>query len=224
MEFETRCVKLYDDARPHEHTVSRTTTITTDDLEAMFPNLDPALVQILAADAGSPHAAMETLLTLAAGMAAPTVPSRAPDGLALEDASAFPSLVGADGWEVCSAHQLEQKPEADRGRAWCDRAKAIASKPAPKPNYAIAPVVANKNGNGPAEPVVSDVLHADVETDYEYRHRLGKQRIQNRSKFGRGAKAKDSSTYHVANSGVDDGQASEKSSEGSEDTLVGEQC
>lgn len=170
------------------------------DFEAMFPGLDPALVQMLSADAPSPQVALETLLALAGSMSEPSVPSLASEGLVLEDA-AFPSLVGADGWEVANLQQLNH-PDEVVGTAWCDRAKAIANKLAPQPApRTVAKVGIPKKSNSRAAASSPKRSQAEFETDYEYRHRVGKDRIRNRAQFRRGAKA-----TTVSNGGSDDEQ------------------
>lgn len=184
-DFEQRCHLLHAaDAQslsenrgdvPAEAPVS----ITTDDLEAMFPTIDPALVMALAADAGGPQRAIETLLALTTAAAEPTEEPLAPRDLGVANTNCFPSLVDADGWEVPSKQLFDRDIEKDLGSAWCDRAKAAASKPSPQPVTRVS-TVQKKRINKQRE--VSS-LEATLESDYEFRHRLGKQRIQNRTRF-----------------------------------------
>jgi len=189
MEFESRCVKLFQEERHDDKAAaSPIPTAAAADLEAMFPNLDAALVQMLAAEAPSHQAAMETLLALSAAMADPVKPEQPPKDIGLEDADAFPLLVGADGWEVASRQQLERKLDEDIGSVWCDRAKAVASKPAPPTVATTAAAVAmrRKSSSRACAAGFCETSAPETETDYEYRHRLGKDRTQNRAKFGRG--------------------------------------
>merc|ERR1719440_1941364 len=107
------------------------TAATVDELEIMFPKLDPALVRALAADAGTVQQAMETLLALSEATAEPQGPAQPPKDIGLQDADAFPHLVDADGWEVVSQRLFDHSLEEDLGSVWRDRARAIASTPAP---------------------------------------------------------------------------------------------
>jgi len=154
-------------------------SITTDDLEAMFPTMDSTLVRALALDAGAPQRALETLLALAASAAEPTKEPLPPRDLGVENTSSFPSLVDADGWEVPSKQLFDRDLEKDLGSAWCDRAKAAASKPSPQPVTRVSAV--QKKRISKQREVSS--LEATLESDYEFRHRLGEQRIQNRTRF-----------------------------------------
>jgi len=186
MDFEQRCMQLYTgDVEEKGVAVAAVPArqATAEQLESMFPNLDPVLVRALAADATTPQQAMETLLALSAATAEPASVPLPPRDVGLEDIDAFPSLVDADGWQVCSQQLFDRNPEADLGSAWRDRAKAIASTPAPCPvakpanPLAIRQKRASKQDDG-ASP---ETVH--VETEYELRHRLGKQRISNRVRF-----------------------------------------
>jgi len=190
MEFESRCVKLFQEERHDDKAAASPIPTTAADLQAMFPNMDAALVQTLAAEAPSHQAAMETLLALSAAMADPVKPEQPPKDIGLEDADAFPLLVGADGWEVASRQQLERKLDEDTGSPWCDRAKAAASKPAPPIVATAAAAVAmrRKSSNRACAAGFCETSGPETETDYEYRHRLGKDRTQNRAKFGRQAR------------------------------------
>merc|ERR1719198_111679 len=158
--------------------------VTVEQLEAMFPSLDAALVRVLAADASTPQQAMETLLALMAATTEAAAPALPPRDLGLDDIDAFPSLADADGWQISSRQLFDRDPEADLGSAWCDRAREIASKPEPCPvvKAAAAPLV------GTQKKLASKDEGAEVvppETEYELRQRLGKQRISNRARFHR---------------------------------------
>mmetsp|Transcript_104747 Transcript_104747/g.182083 ORF Transcript_104747/g.182083 Transcript_104747/m.182083 type:complete len:276 (-) Transcript_104747:96-923(-) len=198
-EFEQRCRKLHDDAVAEEQTRAEVkreaagSRATTSDLEAMFPALDAALVRTLAAEAPTPQHAIETLLALAAATAEPVAggeraASPPPRDLGVEDMDKFPSLCDGDGWQVVSKQQLERDPDEELGNAWRDRAKAAASKPAPK----VKPAAPDA-GYGTTRRKASrqkDDEHAreqpQLETDYEFRQRIGQKRASNRAQYGRG--------------------------------------
>lgn len=199
-EFEQRCRKLHDDAVAEEQVRAEVkreaagSRVTTSELEAMFPALDAALVRTLAAEAPTPQHAIETLLALAAATAEPVAGSERaasppPRDLGVEDMDKFPSLCDGDGWQVVSKQQLERDPDEELGSVWRDRAKAAASKPAPK----ATPAAPDASGYGAARrraPRQKDDEHVreqpHLETDYEFRHRIGQKRESNRAKYGRG--------------------------------------
>lgn len=186
-DFEQRCLKLHTDniKAPSASHSGSAADATVDELAAMFPSLDPALVQALASDAPTPQHAMETLLALAAAVTEPAVPPSPPKDLGIESTDAFPSLMDADGWQVASQHMFNRSPDEDLGSAWRDRAKAIANKPVPQAT--ITPPVraaALKRRTGKKdEATVPDIVQP--EDDYEFRQRIGKQRVYNRAQFSR---------------------------------------
>merc|ERR1719446_1988097 len=190
MEFELRCREL-DEAELQDKGTEGISVpafhATTEQLESMFPSLDAALVRALLADASTPQQAMETLLALSAATAEPATAPLPPRNVGLDDVDAFPSLVDADGWQVTSQQLFDRNPEADLGSAWCDRARAIASKPAPCPVAKTANATQKKRADKRDEGASLEMVHP--ETDYELRHRLGKQRVSNRARFGRRANA-----------------------------------
>jgi len=211
MEFENRCIQLHQEEMKAQGMNSQSAsfagmsatsgaTINVDALEAMFPNLDSALVRVLASDAASPQVAMEMLLALTAAIAEPFAAAPLPKDIGLEDIDAFPSLVDADGWQVAGQQQLGRSSEEDLGSAWCDRAKAIASTPAQRPAVRMAATAATstKRANKQDETIGPEM--PQPESEYEYRQRLGKQRVQNRAQFSRRAKAMTSNSCHETDS------------------------
>merc|ERR1712224_1154274 len=75
----------------------------------------------------------------------------------------------------------------DLGKGWCDRAKAIAKLPAPPCAKAKPKIAPSKRHAG--RQVTESPLQTQLETEYELRHRLGNQRMQNRTRFQAAAKA-----------------------------------
>mmetsp|Transcript_48696 Transcript_48696/g.86526 ORF Transcript_48696/g.86526 Transcript_48696/m.86526 type:complete len:269 (+) Transcript_48696:127-933(+) len=196
-EFEQRCQKLYRDLVAEEEQTrvesgleASSTSNTETDLGAMFPMLDAALVRMLAAEAPTPQRAIETLLALAAATAEPvvSVPSSAARNLGVEDMANFPSLCDSDGWQVVSLQQLERDPNEELGSAWRDRTKAAVGIPAPCATQRAPRVV--HAGSRRRAPRNKDEEHngdqPQLETDYEFRHRIGEKRAWNRTQFGRG--------------------------------------
>lgn len=209
MDFEQRCLQLHEVGMEPRHagvTAATAADVTVDELEAMFPTLDPPLVRMLADDAGTPQQALETLLKLVAASAEPALPSPPPRDLGLEDTDAFPSLVDADGWQVVSQQLFDRNLEEDLGSAWRDRAKEIANKPAP---HQLARTVVTAKKRASKQDKVSDFEMVQPETEYEMRHRRGKQRMQNRARFQPPRKA-------AAMPGDADSQLSEASGEEAE--------
>jgi hypothetical protein len=234
MEFETRCRELYEEDIEEQYqgmqSASRVDLVSSmaaiKSLEDMFPGLDPELVRALAVEASSPQAAMDTLLSLTAAIADPAMPPQRPKDLSLGDAIAFPSLVGADGCEVASRQQLEGNLDEDLGSAWCDRAKAIASIPAPQPPATAAAAVATLrkcvSQQGESNKLVAS--QPDSETEYELRQRLGKDRLSNRkrSQLRRSSKAGSSdcwpaTTFRCAGDHVSDTSSEAAADHGAEE-------
>lgn len=191
-EFEQRCRDLYAEVSQQQSAFrsAGTADVTTiKDLEDMFPALDPALIHLLAADAGSPLLAMETLLALAAAAPAETNQDALPAmELGLNDNDAFPCLVDADGWQLPSEQLFARNPEADLGSAWCERAKVVASMPSPAvvsyPKSTLATyrkTCSRKQEAAIVQDASSDGILA--ETEHEFRIRHGRQRINNRTRF-----------------------------------------
>merc|ERR1719323_978807 len=174
------------------------------DLEEMFPILDPALIHAVVAEAPSAEHAVESLLALAASSAEPVgrvAGSTASAGeagtkhlapeweLGIQDHDKFPSLVDNDGWQVLPSVRLQAEDE-EPGSAWCDCAKAVAKKPAPKLNM---------------EQKEEEEDQARPFTDYECRHRAGEQRAKHRVQYGRGRVRCIGPTVHGTGSGCSRG-------------------
>jgi len=199
-EFEDRCRQVYAEEERSGSTqpnLSWDVSLSLEELQNMFPSLDASLVRVMVAEARTPEAAMDTLLALAGAIAEPGVPPSSPEGPPLEDAEAFPALVDAQGWQVYCRRHLEEDPDQALGSAWCDVAKSIASTPAPKPEILPSKQTASEfgaatrrsHGSRRCKVAEPNWPHQESpETDYEFRHRLGKARIQNRRQFRRGAR------------------------------------
>jgi len=160
---------------------------TGNELEGMFPTLDPALVKMLCAEAPSIEHAMETLLALSAattdsgnGEGGVDLPLR---DVGIQDHNKFPSLIDADGWEVPAARLLSD--DEDLGSGWRDRVKAVADKPAPKASSRPPVVWGAKKKQGKQKDANPDEQVLPL-TDYDCRHKAGQQRAQQRVQYGRG--------------------------------------
>jgi len=184
--FEQRCQEIHADSTwvPTPKHGKTTSDLTVDELVAMFPSLDPALVQAIVLDSSSAQQAMETFLALTAAESEPAAPPPAAKNIGIESTDAFPSLTDADGWQVASQHMFDRTND-DLGSAWCERAKAAASQPAPQPVWAPASrmLPARKCSTKQAGVVAPEIVQG--ETDYDMRQRTGKQRMQNRARFSR---------------------------------------
>jgi hypothetical protein len=196
-DFRQRCVLAHTEvvhgsapmqARAERNTVREQAPIASE-LQSMFPELEPRLVQEICVEALTPLAAVETLLTIAQtdpfageGDCAPCCASRAGRD-STHDHLDFPSLVVADGWEVVDAHSIVNGASKGLGQDWCARVKAAAELPTPKSKpIETVPVrrpleLQNKSVDNPDS--------TELETDYECRQRQGKQRAGNRAKFPR---------------------------------------
>jgi len=194
-EFEQQCRLLYEEELEHRYQfqqrdstahVGTDVAVTSGDMVAMFPSIDPALVRILADEARSPQDAIETLLQLS-GVGCQRAATPPPLHLGVEDMEKFPSLVDVDGWQVFSQRHLERGTEENFGSAWRDRAKAAIPLPAPAAVFSSArgTVVAKRRERKEQE---SDATE-NTTTDYDVRHRKGQQRAKNRVHYGRGSQS-----------------------------------
>jgi len=195
-EFEERCRKLHRDdeseAQYHkqENQARAGAAATISDLESMFPNLDPALIRTLRAEAPSAQHAIETLLALSAATADPGPGEQArpasppPVPVGVEDHEKFPSLVDSQGWQVPGSARAREAADQEPGSAWRDRAKAARELPAPKPQPSAAALAWGKK----REIIKKDERDQEAplpETDYDFRHRAGQKRAENRMQYGR---------------------------------------
>lgn len=237
MDFEQFCRKLHDDevvekreaaAVMREVALAEASSVSSS-LEAMFPLLDAALVRALSAEAPTQQQAIETLLVLSASMSEPgeasttraTMPP--PRLLGVEDRDKFPSL-GREPARRCESQDppgaggdvaARGEEEKDLGSAWCDRAKAAADMPAPRPTaWASAVAAPRRRKDARSKDDADEPQH--VMTDYEFRHRVGQRRARRRLQYGRrggrGGAAGAQAKRHEAGSGSE----SEASDEGGE--------
>lgn len=162
------------------------------DLQAMFPSLDPSLVQAIIDDSVSPQHAVETLLMLSAASAEPASEEAGcqdlhmPKDLGVDDHMAFPVLVDTAGWQVMGpsfSHGSE-----DLGSAWCDLAKVAAALPhqklAARPATQLTAIRPQRHPNASEHDDVSAVAQPEMETDYELRQRVGERRVKNFRQYG----------------------------------------
>jgi len=222
-EFERRSYMLYqeDEAECAEEVVAvsrAAAAVALKDLEEMFPTLDPVLIRTLHTEAPSAQHAIETLLSLSASSAEPVsraASSSAAAGeagtehlapqweLGVQDHDKFPSLVDSDGWQVLPSVRLQAEDE-EPGSAWCDCAKAVAKKPAPKRNSQTAVIWGPKKKQS-VEQKEEEEDQARPFTDYECRHRAGEQRAKHRVQYGRGRVRCIGPTVHGTGSGCSRG-------------------
>jgi len=158
---------------------------TGNELEGMFPTLDPALVKMLRAEAPSLEHAMEILLALTAATADPGINDSGVDSLprdvGIQDHNKFPSLIDADGWQVPA---VRLQADEDLGTGWRDHVKAAADKPAPKAS-SRQPVVLGPRRKQSKQKDANPDQHVQPLTDYDCRHKAGQQRAQQRVQYGR---------------------------------------
>jgi len=164
------------------------------DIEAMFPCLDGELVRAIYREARDHQEAIDTLLTLSADAADAGADAAAlpPLDLGVEDHDKFPSLVDAGGWQVATERQFNRDPEnEDLGSAWRDRAKAAQDLPAPRPTATSGAATSAPRRRASAKENKAVDEPVQFETDYEFRHRRGQRRSQNKSLYGgRGSRRK----------------------------------
>jgi len=157
------------------------------DLEAMFPNLDAALVKALSAEAATPQQALETLLKLAASMQSPAGTVEPTKDVGLESAELFPALLDTDGWQIASTDMLQPaSTDATPSISWSDRAKAAAAKPAPIPaRQCHTKTQKSQSAAMGRQACDAHTIVVEPETGYHCRQRMGKQRMENRLRFAR---------------------------------------
>jgi hypothetical protein len=203
-EFEEQCRQLYNDGFADKHQANcgavvepsrPAVDVTSNDLVAMFPSIDPKLVRTLMEEAQTPQDAIETLLEIAAtigdlGEVGQRVSTPPPLNLGVEDMQQFPTLMDADGWQVVSQHQFERDPEENLGSAWRDRAKAAVPLPAPVPmqSHVRGKAASRKRERKEKESDITDNTDSQLDTDFDLRHKKGEQRANNRVQFGRGSR------------------------------------
>jgi len=219
-EFEQRCRRIHDEEESERReevenaraAAGATAASSVSELEAMFPNLDGALVRAIRADAPSAQHALETLLELSAAAADPscgaleaaaTTPLP-PINVGVEDHEKFPSLMDKDGWQVGSerafaaAAVAASETEESLGSDWRDRAKAAADI-APEPRK--APVATAWGAQAAAERRRKAERKAAAQededrerqlplTDYESRQMAGQRRAKHRALYARGGRGR----------------------------------
>lgn len=196
--FEARCRQVHAEDRVAEtHSPSEevwnanrsSADSRFDDLMAMFPALEPSLIAAIASEARSQQGAIETLLLLnAAAEGTGSTPSPSPKpGPRTDDYEAFPVMLDADGWQVCTSRAEPSQPE-DKGTSWSDRAKAVAATPAPKVAAKASPAPTRRRRA--AAEGKDDVDECEVGGEYELRHALGRRREQRKGRLGRRGAAK----------------------------------
>jgi hypothetical protein len=202
-EFEQRCREVYDEAHYEEREEQTQRSVAYHRLQAMFPKLDADLVRDLAEQAPSEAAAVEVLLALASESSTPMAPRKPPEDV--NNAQHFPTLMDAEGWEVVSRRQLEGDDEQELGSAWCDRAKAVASQPAPAAKTSVeSQVQVACRRKATSSRAAKEEVHAAAEeidvlpTEYETRQSIGQHKAWNRGKFRHVPKASLSCTKDLS--------------------------
>lgn len=202
-EFEQRCRDVWnsqhqaiDDSLPD----SQEPGLPFQELCAIFPKIDADVVRDVAEQAASLSDAIALLLTLASGDADEAPPPRAPPQ-DLNDAEHFPSLLDAEGWEVVGRQQLENDSK-ELGSAWCDRAKAVAARPAPEVPPARPAQVScglqRREARAMDEVFDVDESAAPDEVEYARRRRLGQRKASIREKFKRASRSSEGEPEYQA--------------------------
>lgn len=194
--FQSRSVKLYrDSAANNDHCVTATSaharvSLDLDDAVAMFPVLDAELVVNIFSDSPTTDAAVETLLALSTNVAEAVsvhASSESPWDVGLDDRILFPSLVDVEGWQIVHGGASVCHDDEKRGSLWCDRAKAAASQSVPPVHTATLaninrPRRRSQRNSASHGQAAEDLLQED---EYQCRHTMGEQRIQNRRQYAR---------------------------------------
>lgn len=153
---------------------------------AMFPALDPELIRTMLEELPTVQHALETLLALSAATCDLASAGDAPDQeMGVEDHDRFPTLVDSEGWQVAGKHQFDLGPDLDLSSAWCDRARAAASMPAPRASrlaVAPAPVSTGPRRSAGLAEQEEEELEGPID-EYDLRHAAGQRRIRHRARF-----------------------------------------
>jgi len=195
--FERRCLEVYredfeDD--PYEYPAEEAVFGgSVHVLQSMFPSLDVALVQAISDEAPTQQHAIDFLL-MVSGSEPPSGSTPAMQRDPTNDDQIFPALIGSNGWQVPGMLSLEC--EGCGGLSWRDRVSAAANRLQPKKASLQLEVVAppcstasrKKHVFEPEIQTEYDRRHFfefKTETDYDHRQRRGRQRAENRKKYGR---------------------------------------
>merc|ERR1711957_671483 len=132
----------------------------------------------------------DTLLTLSRNIAEPVSADASlgsPHNLGVDDHNLFPLLVDADGWQIANMPELARNAKGDGGSAWCDRAKAAASEPAPPIRSAVQTTLKHRRCRPQAQKcIVEDVVDDESQdNEYDWRQNAGVKRVQNRRQYPR---------------------------------------
>lgn len=182
--FEEACKKLWRAetkerkaaARRQNTRVSLNAAERFSQLEAMFPDVDTALIHALCSEGRSTEEVVGTLVTLCAPMTEAVDDRLAPQSLSvrLEDEGRWPVLVDSAGWQVMNPRQMNEAEEA--GSDWCKRAKEVARLPTGK--SAPRPDIQSRRRK---ELCPKEEVHFEESsplTDYDFRQEKGAQRAK----------------------------------------------
>jgi len=192
-DFDRQCRMLYEQETQAE-VVSKPSSdaddVTSADLVAMFPTLDPVLVETLIKEALTPMHAIETLLALTATQGETQEQDLSPHEVLVGDHEKFPVLTDSQGWQVINHHQLDRNPDEELGNAWCERAKIAAQLPTSSARVQKAMPSATVGRSSKKVPLQDSVLDPPNEDmEYELRQKKGQQHAQSRALRKRGLKA-----------------------------------
>lgn len=199
--LEQRCREVYRESEEAQWTVEELPAASSSHderelLECMFPELEPQLVQELYAEATSPDQAIDTLLTLATATpkswaaihsaSSCALPPLARD-MGLGNHEQFPSLLDSQGWQVVSGRKLVHDAVGTMWRDCAQRAvDSIDKTTAPAPAISA---VRTREAKVTFIPTQQRLLRPDqnveeripLETEYEFRQRVGQRRAQERA-------------------------------------------
>jgi hypothetical protein len=156
--------------------------------EALFPSIDPALVQTIVAESVTWEEALGVLLTLSDDNVKCEQRQRSIAKNPVTDNTGFPPLLDADGWEVVREAVLDAEEEDDR--MWCEVAKGDASNAQSVRGARLWETLAR-----PSVPVHKGLLlgnatlelgeQVELETEHDCRQRRGMERRLNQAKHSR---------------------------------------
>lgn len=155
-------------------------------LEALFPSIDPVLVQAIVAESVNFEEALGVLLSLADDSVKCGQRQRSIAKDPVTDNAGFPPLLDADGWQVVREAVLDVQ---DDGRVWCEVVQGDASIAQSKSGARLWEALARPSvlvHKGTFEKVIQDVGdQVEFETEHDCRQRRGIERRYNQAKYSR---------------------------------------
>jgi hypothetical protein len=154
--------------------------------EALFPSMDPVLVQAIVAESVTLEEALGVLLSLADDSVKCEQRQRSIAKDPVTDNAGFPPLLDADGWQVVREAVLDVQ---DDGRVWCEVVQGDACTAQSRSGARLWDAPARPSvlvHKGTFEKVMQEEGdQVEFETEHDCRQRRGIERRFNQAKYSR---------------------------------------